>query len=648
MDYYKLVNIPHISRFDTWRFANQSAQDTYFDGLSGATFNDCFPPFFTNYLKIDKTDLQQNVYYNYCILNFNDERYYYFVDGIKYINEDLVGVNLIMDTIQTYMFRIKFNYSVVSRMSIKRKLAKNSPLINREYIRENLSKGEFLKTSYSEYSNNNYVLVTCRQPIGNPDDTKKALFQEEVNFTNGLYRYLILLPKFPKNKVVTTVNLIIYRDGTPITHSYQANSIGTCFNKLLQHPNVIDCIWINNSSFIDNQLEPRFSYDEQSATLTHTIYLYTGSGLNLDFDNVFTPASQESYYFAPILTITKNDFTTSIFNILVNGHSFPSATNNSTNTLFNINYIPALLDENYIQVKYGEKMRYSMFPLHKSPTVRFLKYNYYDFASFSRIYGINFNKNDNGTQPNFEDEDVYNSKIVCNTLENLDLYTDAWQTYKSQNYATLKSGLKNNLAIGIGSTLLGSIGASKGAVGNASVGTSSANPSFWGSTYGGNTAYKMQNPAITGAQVGLLTAKTLNDFLTMKENLEHTPDTRNQGNQYSSDLLSKFTTVFQEIDCVTDIEEVAKKIEYFGYKVHKVLRNENLLTNATLLPRYYYNIIQCDELTVDVDYYLQDQEILNDIEARFKDGLRLWTKANNTNMLDNLIYDNVEIDFIDN
>lgn len=639
---YKLLNVPHISRFDTWRFTSLQEQTQYFNGISGTTINDYFPPFFTNYLKLDKSDLSSNIHYNYCILDFEEKYYYYFITDLKYINESVIGINLVMDTIQTFMFDIKFNYSVLSRMSIKRMLNSTGNSINRDYIRENLSKGEFLVNHYSENNNHNYVIVTCRQPIGNPIDTARGLVQEGFNFTNGLYRYLIILPKIPQTVLVTQITLRVYTDSSHYSdYSFSLNSIASCFNSLLQHSNVIDCVWVSNSNYIDSKLNPRQSYYIETHTLMYSINNFAGSGLGLDFENVLTPQDNVSYRFAPILTITNNDFTTSYFDITYNGQSFSGSRNHSKITLFNPIYVPALLDENYIQVKYGEKMKYSTFPLYKSHTTRFLKYDYYDFASFSRLYGINFDEYED-----FQLQDIYNSKIICNTLENLDLYTDAWQTYKSQNYATLKSGIKNNFALASAGILLGGANAQTSASGNSSVGTSASNPMFWGSTYGGNKNFRMDNPRILGAKVGLAGAKTLNDYLVTKGNLEHTPDTRNQGNQYSSDVLGKFNNIFTEIDCVSDIEAVAKKLEYFGYKVHKVLTNENLLNNGTLLPRYYYNIVQCDELTLDVDYYIQDQDIIDDIEARFKEGLRLWNKESNTNMLDTLIYDNIENDFI--
>ncbi len=641
MNNYKLLEVPHISRFDTWRFNTLELQTNYFNGLEGLIIDDCFPPFYSNYLKLDKSDLlTHTLSYNYCILKFDGKNYYYFITDMKYISEDLIGINLIMDTIQTFMFDINFDYSVLDRMSIKRRPEKNSYDINRDYIRENLSQGEFINVSESEYSHYKYILVTSRKELHETGNTPKGLVQNYVDMTNGIYRYLIFLPDTSISPNYTGRYYIEYDyNGTLTNVDYSYSELRSLLLDISQNADILDCIFIDNSEFLDDALgrEDVMISDKYTILLTY---------------NANTASVNFTYYgleeFMPSFIVSKNDYLNGEgnLNLIINNTNLSNNdTNNNTGTLFNIKYVPALIDENYINVKFGEKMNYTSYPLYKSKDTRFRTHQYYDFASYARIYDI--------VSYEHRNINLYNTRIICNTMENLERFTDAWLQYKSLNYATLKSGIKNNLLMDTAGTFLGGI--QRGTMissGNqfnegsalAQKGVSYGASSSSGMSVGSRTMFN--DPLITGSKAYLNIGKTLNDFLTLKGNLEHTPDTRNQGNQYSSDYLGQFTKVFYSVDMVSDIYDVAKKIEYFGYRVHKNLVGVNLLNDSSVLPRYYYNIIKCSQLDIHLNFLIQDQDIINDIEQRFKDGLRLWNNSNNVHMVEDLIYDNVENDFL--
>lgn len=641
MNNYKLLEVPHISRFDTWRFNTLELQTNYFNGLEGLIIDDCFPPFYSNYLKLDKSDLlTHTLSYNYCILNFDGKNYYYFITDMKYISEDLIGVNLIMDTIQTFMFDIDFDYSVLDRMSIKRRPEKNSYDINREYIRENLSQGEFINVSEAEYSHYKYILVTSRKELHETGNTPKGLIQNYVDMTNGIYRYLIFLPDTSISPYYSGRYYIEYDyNGTLINKDFSYSELRSLLLNISENADILDCIFIDNSEFLDDALgrEDIITGGQYTILLT-----YNANTASVDFDNYGLKQ------FMPSFVVSKNDYSNGAgtLNLIINNTNLSNNdTNNSVGTLFNIKYIPALLDENYINVKFGEKMNYTSYPLYKSKDTRFITHQYYDFASYARIYDI--------VSYEHRNINLYNTRIICNTIENLERFTDAWLQYKSLNYATLKSGIKNNMLMDTAGTFLGGI--QKGTMissGNqfnegsalAQKGVSYGASSSSGLSAGSRTMFN--DPLITGSKAYLNIGKTLNDFLTLKGNLEHTPDTRCQGNQYSSDYLGQFTKVFYSVDMVSDIYDVAKKIEYFGYKVHKNLVGVNLLNDASVLPRYYYNIIKCSQLDIHLNFLIQDQDIINDIEQRFKDGLRLWNNSNNVHIIEDLIYDNVENDFL--
>ena len=421
--------------------------------------------------------------------------------------------------------------------------------------------------------------------------------------------------------------------------NFDIDDVRTFINNIIKNPNVIDVVFINNSKFLDDNLG-------RQDTITSGVTEIVINNSHID-KCYFVP----SYYingseFACSLHISTNNILASLetFNITIDNITFDNNHNTQLRQPFTIKNIPALLDENYIRVKFGEKMHYTTYPLYQLKAVELQTFDYYDFASFSRIY--NFNQ-DEYTQYG-TDMDVFDTKIVVNTLENLDMYTDAWLQYKSTNYATLRSGIKNNIAFDILGTMTGSINSSRG-FNSADIMSITKNQMIeTGMNY---SRFGVNNPLLTGINIGLKSAKSVNDFLVNKENLEHTPDKRNLGNQYSSDFLGEFTNVFKSTECVSDIYDVAKKYEFYGYKVNKILNNTNLLNDRNVLTRYYYNYIKCKDIEIDIEYFICDTSIKEDIENRFMQGIRLW----NSNTVDNVNYpigytvryDNLEKDFIE-
>ena len=624
-NFYKLVYIKGISRLDTWKFGSKSNQKAYFDSLTGYRVDDYFPPHYTNTIRFDINDFNYSTTnYNYCLLYFNNKYYCYFIDGIHYLNEDVFELMFVEDTIQTHMFDVSFNYSVMDRMSIKRKLANGE--INRDYIRENLSQGEFVNSRYEEYSRYKYVLITSRQELHTPSGYgARALVQNSVDMTSGLYRYLLCLPDLTGETRTIYGYKIEYDGGTGslVQKTFYYHSIRNVYNYISESEDVVDCIFIDNCKALDEYLGREDSVIQENNVYYYLIQLTKTDNMQLSFDGHL-----DTFDFVPCLTITKNnfgDFQNELFVRIGTTNLSNQAVNTHIDTPFDIKYVPALLDENYINLRFGEKMKHSTYPLYKSKIDRFYQYEYYDFASYSRIYMINAYN----TNPATRLEDVYDTKILCNTIEYLEKYTDAWQQFKSQNYATLTSGIKNNMALDLAGTFLGSVKSST---------TFTDEGAFSKTT--------ISDPKLTAAKAGIQVAKTLNDFLTTKGNLEHTPDKRNMGNNYSSDFLSRATKVFQAVDYVKDIEQVAKKLEWYGYKVNYNYTNTNILLDSTVQPRYYFNIIKCSSISIDMVGFIKDNVILDDIETRLKNGLRIWDYNHQNTMLDNLIYDNVENDYI--
>lgn len=101
--------------------------------------NSYFPPYYTNKIKFTSDDVDFDTQFNYLALTFRDRVYYYFVDDISYISEEVIEVSITMDTLITYYFDIKIGDGEICRKFIPRLDANGD--FNREYIRENLSNG---------------------------------------------------------------------------------------------------------------------------------------------------------------------------------------------------------------------------------------------------------------------------------------------------------------------------------------------------------------------------------------------------------------------------------------------------------------------------------------------------------------------------
>ena len=127
-----------------------------------------------------------------------------------------------------------------------------------------------------------------------------------------------------------------------------------------------------------------------------------------------------------------------------------------------------------------------------------------------------------------------------------------------------------------------------------------------------------------------------------KENAEYTPDTIKQGNSFSGDIINHSTLRIRKIDKVNDYENVGRKLERFGYLVNETYFDDNLFN--TLNTRYYYNVIQCSDLSIDLLILSSEMDKQNIID-RFKIGLRLWNVSHG-DINNSFSIDNVENDYI--
>lgn len=632
-NFYKLVFIKGISRLDTWKFNSKEQQYDYFDGLPGEKIDDYFPPYYSNSIRLSFNDVDYtSSKYNYLLLYFNNKYYCYFIDGIKYINEDVYTLEITMDDIQTRMFDIQFLNSTVDRRSIKRWTKDDDGYyINRNYNRENLSKEDFINYSYENYTFNKtlYLLIKASEVrMTNPSDfylltSVRSKYNNVLS--NGFYYCILPLPKnvdVNSNVIKSYIKLYNnnYQQVGNEEHFYNFD-----LQSLIASDYVLD-VTVVNETFLDAYIE---------RIITSTEYVYSDGIKICEQHNDIRFYSNSALFWCKIPAGDTTACDALVINCFENDFRRKECTpfnlirNNRINQPFNSIYIPALLDENYIHLYFGEKTNFTTYPLSKSINKNFSLYYFYDILTNERCYRI-------GDQGGF-DYDEYNTTITSTSQESLELKNSPWENYVSQNKATLTTGRYLNIAMSAFDT-----GADLAGFGIKNYKKKGLFLKAGGLGVRGVRA--LSNPYLEAIGAVSDVVKDQIDLAVTKDNLQHAPNTERQGNNYSSDLINQSVDLINSIERVKDFDNVGKLIEYYGYAVDETYTNENLFNIGC---RHYYNFIKTTNLKIETIEGIIPQIELKGIEERFNDGLRLWNFDNNTNMCDNLKYDNVEEDFID-
>lgn len=624
----KLGYLEGYNSFNVPSFASKQARDTYFNNITGLVEIDAYyPPLYTNVIKLDITQVSQSVPYNFVILVHNSEYYYYFIDDIKYINEELYEIYINMDTILTYMFDIKITNGLINRKSIKR--WNSTGEINREYIRENLSEGIFDVDSYTYKNPNKYIIVTTSSHYGNEgDDYRKATYNiNNTSYSLGYYVFIIPIPSNLNNIYSSQALVALRKTGhTDISVSNPAD----CINFFIDNPYVINMTYVE-SEYLDRLLNTSWQY----------------VGLNNLICNINYPSEESIVKFngsqqccIAISTFPSN-IDTSNYNLYVN-NKLIGIKNTTINRPFDFDCIPQIIDENYIQLKYGNITGFTSYPMHQSKSGVFKTYDITDVTTGNQGYYI-LDKND--------DINKYNT-FIFTTSTNFDLITDAWKQYQAQNKGTLSTGLQLQGVNTLYNTVKGvalPIASNKFYMARSEQYFEKDMQSM--SDAYANRAYSSRQQAVGGLSGGLMQGiNVIANYKANKENLEFTPDTIKGRNSMLSMAFSKYLSPYIEVSCCKDIMACAKRLEEFGYKVNEVLQNSNgILINAINNVRYYYNCIGVNITSYKLLRFISN-DLLNNFIERLSNNIRLFNisilTTNNLNMSSCLQYDNVETEEI--
>ena len=127
-----LYYIKGITRLDEPVFDTLEHQKAFFSAYKVTEVDTGFyPPHFQNQITISTDDASFDTSCNYLSLTYGTKTYYYFIDSITYVSEDVILLNVTMDTIQTYLFNLDIKEADVTRASIKRWISPDDKTINR-------------------------------------------------------------------------------------------------------------------------------------------------------------------------------------------------------------------------------------------------------------------------------------------------------------------------------------------------------------------------------------------------------------------------------------------------------------------------------------------------------------------------------------
>lgn len=432
----KLYYIPGISREDTPVFDTDLHQSAFFDNIDSTDkliISDGFyPPHYQNKITLEMQVVNYGGFplrWNYLELTFSNKKFYYFIDKIEYVNEDLVDFYITMDTIQTYMFNIQFIQSHVTRRSIRRwiyDIESQSNLINRDYLRESFSDGKFVLKEKKYYTYN-------KDFSSNASDT---------SIISG-YMYA----RIPSDGAAIESHCLL-PDGNNFAYSYTSN-------RLAFVPEILGSLeFYIHWSGAQNQIEAKDALNSFIKNHTDTIFvaylpfdnvnlggMVVNQVFNVDESAAFSNDSGAIKYNdgRDILTyVLYDEYETGFVRPTFSGNNLPA---------FNVLYNPVLLDETYYKVTFGEKTTRSQFPLHLSLSPK-LTMNYYgDIFTSKRAYYITTEKglvspDITILEPNTKRiiGDTYDTLAIANDLVTADVNADAFKQYYTYNKASTFMG----------------------------------------------------------------------------------------------------------------------------------------------------------------------------------------------------------------
>lgn len=634
--------IEGISYIDTPYFENATQQANYFlSKLVKVIVSTFYPPHYRNKIRFEVDDIDFDSQVNYLWFEFNDKVYYYFIDKLTYVNESVIELDIVLDVIQTFMFNITITNGVIERKFINRW---NNNLINRNYLRENVSSGLFTEQA-TTLINRNLWLVVKRSIESSIDLTTCVTINGKKSY---LPYALFYIPLFCTQVVYEMYDTV----GSTSHHTVTENIDYTKLTPLLKDNNILDAYIIdynprpNDFSIsgttwtINNYIKPYDMSAMLPGDVNYLIFTYSYLACCLDwhytYDSRRAITNISSLYSYSLLSVVDPTLLDSyVKNIMIA-------------TAFSSLYMPVLLDENYIRIEYGNGGGIATYPMYKITSISTIGlYEYYNIDEGSKIFSIS------ETNKALYDGLDYLSFTYSNINPNMTLLNDAWTQYKANNkgrwvaagIGTLKNAITSFIGI-----------PSKNAYINNKIASLLADPNRLDKRYKMPTLKETYNHRLfdlntkkrdlTGEVIkGAM--DTSNDLIGQgiaDMNAYFAPDSIRQSGDFISSFISTQMLTFYRKLMVNDYTQCAYYYHKNGYKVDEHVNNiANIFSYVK--NRYYFNILKMRDCDLHLTNYIENNDDIDAIKDRLMDGVRLWNVSNRDKIGD-FTFDNVETDYL--
>lgn len=623
--YIEGISVENEPWFDT-----EAHQSAFFSAHSVHILDTGFyPPHYRNRITLSLDSLRLSNEINYLSLDdYSGKTYYYFIDSIEYVSEDVVALNVTMDTIQTFLQSINVTNGIIERQFINR--YNSNGTINRNYIRENFSNGDFRLQEYTYLDENiayAFVNVTSNGNANNLDDTNIVSYRDttdEVNPTHSPYFGMLTSLYFVPFDITFANEDFTLKDSNGKNNDTMYNAY-TTFNKWSIDPE-------NNILFII----PLFSFGtsvRRESTTRGNIFYYTSAMYDMVDD------SASVHYLKPhsITTTGKPYQQWSTLATL----SYGSRNTASTN-LFESDYVPALIDDNYQQIYFGERQQLTTYPLYEatSPTLYLRAFaNIYDG---SRLYGITDDEND----CKFE----LGSVVREDKAELLGTWNDTYTSWQANNRTTIGFAMTGYAARYLGGSI------NTGAAIAANIGESQAKSTLYSNT--DNAAmkyYSMQSGIIRNRQLesqyagNAVNTGSLISTAAAQYNAFFAPDSIKSLGTFYADYTSGACRIVYAKMKVTNFDYCAQMYHRIGYLVNTPINSHVVLANLFGSVRTYWQYIKMSSCEVFISQYINTRDLTSSIARRLIDGIRFWYVNYDLNTIksggiSNYYFDNVEVE----
>lgn len=607
-----LYFINGISRENTPYFASLAAQTAYFAGLTSkrSVTDSYYVPHYKDIIKLTSSDVSIFDKFNYLSINFSNKNWYYFIDSITYISEDVFEIGISLDSIQTFMFDIDIHESIIQRKFIDRW---DNGLINRAYIRENATDGDLVTHTFEVINSNKlkWIMVakfgsdlSGNQTFG-PVSTSFAFLTPSIYAYNAPYLYHFT--------PLTSGTL----NGTVISSSTLTGA-GTV------KPQCLDVFIIPFIPIVN------YSIDNSSNI--------TVSG-GIHSEQIDTAASS--------ITLTDTAYTYSIGSESIN---LGFASNNLPGVLYDSKYILQMLDENYINLTFGDNQERTSFPL-STMTVLMLKASYWaDMSSGTRYYNIGY--------PAWSyDDNRYMTICSNNNVLHLDVKNDPWKDYLARNRATFAGAVISDMgsAVTLYARSIDMLNYNK-KVDDLLLSKKSYDKRFKRLKLKSSAMrdLNMAHDEYMATALGMMGSamdSSVTQYINTAYNLQHSPSSVKMTGDGNADIAGVSPYISYRIQKVRDFEQVAYYYHRYGYYVNNPFKSvwrvnppsyqpylEPFLT--TLKSRYYFDYYKFQYADIDLQL-LCSEDMIDDIHDRLNKGIRVWY-LNHGNMCD-YSHDNVEV-----